>query len=176
MTATTCYRYVESPLGRILLVGDGTVLTGLYTAEHNRIRGPEAGRRPADESFAATVEQLAEYFAGNRRTFDVPLRLEGTPFQQRVWRELVQIAFGTTISYAELARRVGNPTASRAVGNANGRNPISIIVPCHRVIGADGKLTGYAGGVEQKRRLLEWERRDVATSESLFAAAGLTAG
>jgi methylated-DNA-[protein]-cysteine S-methyltransferase len=170
MTAP-CYRYVESPVGRILLVGDGTFLSGLYTAEHKRIRGPATDWRPSDASFAAAVEQLAEYFAGDRRLFDVPLRLEGTPFQQRVWRELVRIPFGRTITYAELARRVGNPSASRAVGNANGRNPISIIVPCHRVIGADGRLTGYAGGVDIKRRLLEWEQCAAAGEmEPRFAA------
>jgi methylated-DNA-[protein]-cysteine S-methyltransferase len=89
----------------------------------------------------------------------VPLKLAGTPFQRQVWQELVRIPYGTTITYAELARRVGKPTASRAVGNANGRNPISILVPCHRVIGANGKLTGYAGGVAKKQWLLDWERR-----------------
>jgi methylated-DNA-[protein]-cysteine S-methyltransferase len=172
MTTTPCYRYVESPVGRILLVGDGTFLTGLYTAEHKRVRGPAADWRPCDEPFAAVVEQLAEYFAGDRRMFELPLRLDGTPFQQRVWRELVRIPYGRTITYAELARRAGNPAASRAVGNANGRNPISIIVPCHRVIGADGQLTGYAGGVDMKRRLLEWERgATVAETEPLFAVA-----
>jgi methylated-DNA-[protein]-cysteine S-methyltransferase len=103
-------------------------------------------------------EQLAEYFAGERREFDVPMQLAGTAFQRRVWEELVRIPYGTTITYAELARRVGRPTAVRAVGAANGRNPISILVPCHRVIGADGKLTGYGGGVERKQWLLELER------------------
>jgi methylated-DNA-[protein]-cysteine S-methyltransferase len=133
-------------------------LTGLYTDEHKRMAGPAAEWRRSDGAFVAVAEQLDEYFAGERRTFDVELGAAGTPFQKRVWRELVRIPFGTTITYAELARRVGNPAASRAVGHANGRNPISIIVPCHRVIGADGKLTGYAGGVELKRRLLDWER------------------
>jgi methylated-DNA-[protein]-cysteine S-methyltransferase len=176
MIATPCYRYMESPVGRMLLVGDGTFLTGLYTAEHKRMRGPKADWRPSDDSFAAAVEQLAEYFAGRRRTFDVPLRLDGTPFQQRVWRELVRIPYGRTITYAELARRVGNPSASRAVGNANGRNPVSIIVPCHRVIGADGRLTGYAGGGDVKRRLLEWERgKTIAESKTRFAAASSAA-
>ena len=102
--------------------------------------------------------QLAEYFAGQRQQFDVPFKRSGTPFQQRVWQELVRIPFGTTITYAQLAQRIGQPTAARAVGHANGRNPISIIVPCHRVIGADGKLTGYAGGIDNKQWLLAWER------------------
>ena len=126
---------------------------------HKGWRSPDASWQESDAPFAAVREQLAEYFAGERQEFDVPLKLAGTPFQQRVWRELVRIPFGTTITYAELARRIGQPTASRAVGHANGRNPISILVPCHRVIGADGKLTGYAGGVEKKQWLLAWERR-----------------
>jgi methylated-DNA-[protein]-cysteine S-methyltransferase len=112
-------------------------------------------------------EQLDEYFAGERQEFDVPLKLEGTPFQRGVWRELARIPFGTTITYAELARRIGRPTASRAVGHANGRNPISILVPCHRVVGAGGQLTGYAGGVDKKRWLLERERRVTASAPAL---------
>jgi methylated-DNA-[protein]-cysteine S-methyltransferase len=103
------------------------------------------------------VRQLSEYFAGTRRTFHLPLRLQGTEFQQRVWRELTEIPYGETWSYGQLARRIGNPNASRAVGLANGRNPISILVPCHRVIGADGSLTGYGGGLERKQWLLAHE-------------------
>jgi methylated-DNA-[protein]-cysteine S-methyltransferase len=103
--------------------------------------------------------QLAEYFAGARQEFDVPLQLGGTPFQQHVWQELLRIPFGVTITYAELAKRVGKPAAARAVGHASGRNPVAIIVPCHRVIGANGKLTGYAGGMDKKEWLLAWERR-----------------
>jgi methylated-DNA-[protein]-cysteine S-methyltransferase len=142
--------------------GDGEFVTGLYMPEHKGWRGPGATSRADDAPFTAVREQLTEYFARERQQFDVPLKLAGTPFQQRVWQELVRIPFGTTITYAELAERVGKPTASRAVGNANGHNPISILVPCHRVIGADGKLTGYAGGVERKQWLLEWERGSVA--------------
>lgn len=104
------------------------------------------------------VAQLAEYFAGARREFDLPLAPRGTAFQQRVWEELRRIPYGETISYAELARRVGRPGASRAVGRANATNPIAVIVPCHRVIGSDGALTGYAGGEPLKRALLELER------------------
>jgi methylated-DNA-[protein]-cysteine S-methyltransferase len=104
-----------------------------------------------------TVAQLAEYFAGARRTFNLPLALRGTPFQERVWKMLTEIGFGETWSYGELAKRIGNPQASRAVGLANGANPISIIVPCHRVIGANGTLTGYGGGLERKRWLLSHE-------------------
>jgi methylated-DNA-[protein]-cysteine S-methyltransferase len=106
---------------------------------------------------AATVVQLNEYFNGGRREFDLPLYFEGTTFQRRVWQELTEIPYGETWSYGQLARRIGKPSASRAVGLANGRNPISILVPCHRVIGADGSLTGYGGGLERKRWLLAHE-------------------
>lgn len=152
------YCELESPLGTITLEGDGTFLTGLFMPQHKWWSGLDAARRRDDEPFAAAREQLAEYFAGRRREFDVPLKLHGTPFQQRVWQELVRIPFGETISYAELARRIGNRAACRAVGAANGRNPISILVPCHRVIGTSGKLTGYGGGLDNKQRLLVWER------------------
>ena len=117
----------------------------------------EPGWRRCDEAFAAVRGQLEEYFAGERTLFDVALEMEGTPFQRRVWRELEAIPYGETISYGELARRVGQPSAARAVGLANGRNPVAVIVPCHRVIGADGSLTGYGGGMERKRILLGLE-------------------
>jgi methylated-DNA-[protein]-cysteine S-methyltransferase len=103
--------------------------------------------------------QLVEYFAGSRRHFDVPFKLGGTPFQKQVWQELLHIPFGETITYAQLAARVGKPAGARAVGHANGRNPVAIIVPCHRVIGANGKLMGYASGLDKKQWLLSWERR-----------------
>ncbi len=109
------------------------------------------------ESVAATRRQLSEYFAGSRRTFELPLRLQGTAFQQTVWRRLTEIPYGDTWSYGQLAARIGKPGASRAVGLANGRNPIAILVPCHRVIGADGSLTGYGGGLERKQWLLAHE-------------------
>jgi methylated-DNA-[protein]-cysteine S-methyltransferase len=115
------------------------------------------------------LRQVAEFFAGKRREFDFPLAAEGTPFQKKVWAELVKIPFAQTISYGELARRVGNPAASRAVGAANGANPISLVVPCHRVIGSNGKLTGYGGGLPLKEKLLSWERQMAgAESASLF--------
>ena len=159
---TTYYSTIDSPLGRLFVQGDGQFVTGLYMPQHKGWPGLDASWQQADTPFAMVREQLAAYFAGQRCEFDVPLKLAGTPFQQRVWKELVHIPFGQTIAYAELARRIGQPTASRAVGNANGRNPISILVPCHRVIGASGKLTGYAGGVEKKEWLLAWERGSVA--------------
>jgi methylated-DNA-[protein]-cysteine S-methyltransferase len=104
------------------------------------------------------ARQIGEFFAGERQAFDFPLAPKGSEFQKRVWAELVKIPFGETISYGELARRIGNPAASRAVGRANATNPIALIVPCHRVIGTNGKLTGYAGGIELKDKLLTWER------------------
>jgi methylated-DNA-[protein]-cysteine S-methyltransferase len=175
MTTTTCYSYIDCPFGRMFVQGDGQFVTGLFMPQHKGWRGPDASWRQSDASFTAVREQLAAYFAGERQQFDVPLKLAGTPFQQHVWRELVRIPFGTTITYGQLARRVGKPSASRAVGRANGRNPVSIIVPCHRVIGANGTLTGYAGGVDKKQWLLAWERSaTVAAHGDLFAAAGLS--
>ncbi|MGC3968824.1 MAG: methylated-DNA--[protein]-cysteine S-methyltransferase [Pirellulales bacterium] len=158
MQISTYYDEIDSPLGRILLFGDGEFLTGLYTLRHkNRPPIGDSWRRET-RPFVKVREQLAEYFAGERQVFDVPLKLHGTPFQQQVWRELVRIQFGATSTYGELARRLKRPTASRAVGAANGQNPISIIVPCHRVIGSSGSLTGYAGGIDMKRELLQHER------------------
>lgn len=160
MNTTSVCSYYDSPCGRLLLTSDGAALTGLYFPEP---AGGGPGEHPAaggdDGPIAAAREQLAEWFAGERTTFDLPLRLAGTPFQQRVWRALVEIPYGATISYAELATRIGRPTAVRAVGAANGRNPVSIIVPCHRVIGADGSLTGYGGGLERKAWFLAHETR-----------------
>jgi methylated-DNA-[protein]-cysteine S-methyltransferase len=175
MTAIIYYTCIDSPLGRMLVRGDEEFVTGLFMPGHKGSPGPDVSWQESDTPFAAVREQLAEYFAGERQQFDVPLKLAGTPFQRRVWQELVRIPFGTTITYGQLAQRVGQPTASRAVGHANSRNPISIIVPCHRVIGADGKLTGYAGGVDKKQWLLAWERSaTVAEPRSLFDAAGIS--
>jgi len=151
------YGGVESPIGDLLLLGDGRALRGLYmTGGRRPVRIDSAWER-CDEAFAAVRVQLGEYFAGERTRFDVPIEMEGTRFQRRVWRELEEIPYGETISYGELARRVEQPSAARAVGLANGRNPISVIVPCHRVIGANGSLTGYGGGMARKRILLGLE-------------------
>ena len=164
MNTTPFYTEIDSPLGAILLRGTARGLTGLFMEQH--LRGPGAAERAgwtrAEAPFAAARVQLAEYFVGTRTAFDLALDCEamgGTPFQRRVWTALLDIPYGETISYGELARRVGQPLAVRAVGLANGRNPLSVIVPCHRVIGAGGQLTGYGGGTERKRALLALEAR-----------------
>ena len=153
-----------SPLGRLELESDGEALLRIRLPGERLVPPDDRPRRPEPQAFTAVIAQLDEYFAGTRRRFDLPLAPAGTPFQQRVWRLLRGIPWGRTISYGELARRSGNPAASRAVGAANGRNPLPIIVPCHRVIGGNGTLTGYAGGLEAKRMLLELEGVVVASS------------
>jgi methylated-DNA-[protein]-cysteine S-methyltransferase len=153
------YTYVDSPIGRLLLATDGEALTGIYMHLPDG-PAPEMRGWSCDAGAGAlprTARQLEEYFAGARRDFDLPMRFAGTDFQRLVWKHLTDIRYGETLSYGELARRIGNPNASRAVGLANGRNPIPILVPCHRVIGADGSLTGYGGGLERKRWLLAHE-------------------
>jgi len=156
-----------SPVGDLLLTSDGTAITGVYFAPHDNLPLDLWVDEP-DAVLTDAVAQLDAYFAGERTDFDLDLRPTGTEFQLRVWQALRDIPYGETISYGELARRVGNPSASRAVGLANGRNPISIVVPCHRVIGADGSLTGYGGGMDRKRLLLDLERR-TAGEPALFA-------
>ena len=148
----------DSPYGPLTLVADDGVLCGLYMTGQ-RHRPPEESFGPRDDTlFAEAEEQLKAYFAGELREFTVPLRLTGTPFQRLVWEELRGIPYGETRTYGRLADALGSPAASRAVGLANGRNPVGIIVPCHRVIGANGSLTGYGGGLERKQRLLDFER------------------
>jgi methylated-DNA-[protein]-cysteine S-methyltransferase len=148
---------VDSPLGKLTLTATDGFLTGVSMdgQRHAPASNPDAERN--DIWFAEVTGQLDAYFAGDLTTFDLPIRLEGTDFQRRVWGQLQRIPYGETISYGELARWVGNPAASRAVGLANGRNPIAVIVPCHRVIGANGKLTGYGGGLDRKTWLLDHE-------------------
>lgn len=162
MSAMIHYDRVPSPIGDLLLLHEEGALVGLYTSEH---RCPPEGLK-SRVPFPVAARQLTEYFAGDRRSFDLNLAPRGTEFQKSVWTALGEIPFGETRSYGELAKAIGRPTASRAVGAANGANPISIIVPCHRVIGASGKLTGYAGGLETKQRLLEFEG---AAAASLFS-------
>ncbi|MGH8218707.1 MAG: methylated-DNA--[protein]-cysteine S-methyltransferase [Steroidobacteraceae bacterium] len=156
---------MESPVGPLLLAGDGSRIKVIHFRT-----GPHA-RRPGHDwvadrlSFEAAIAQLEEYFAGQRQSFDLPLAPEGTDFQRTVWQALTRIPYGETISYGELARRIGKPQASRAVGLANGANPLPIVIPCHRVIGADGSLTGFGGGLDIKRKLLALER-EVSLRES----------
>lgn len=158
------YTHVESPIGRLLLVGEGGALAGLYVADHEKCLAPDPSWVEDAGEFAEVARQLAEYFAGDRTEFDVELAPVGTPFQLQVWEALRGIPYGETAGYGEIARRIGRPTASRAIGAANGRNPISIIVPCHRVIGADGSLTGYGWGNERKSWLLDHERSHAAVA------------
>jgi methylated-DNA-[protein]-cysteine S-methyltransferase len=157
-TPSRLYTYAPSPIGRLLLCGDEERLTALYTPPASEDPEFVGGRRRASAPFARVRKQLEAYFAGERVAFDVPLDPDGaTPFRRSVWSALLEIPYGATVTYGELARRLGVPTAARAVGAANGSNPISIIVPCHRVIGSGGSLTGYAGGLERKRYLLRHE-------------------
>jgi methylated-DNA-[protein]-cysteine S-methyltransferase len=163
------HTFVDSPLGPLLVTGDGESITGLYTDQHGR--PPAVLGERADDRFAEARRQLEEYFAGERGTFELPLNAPGTPFQRAVWRQLCRIQYGRTMSYLQIAEQVGNRKAVRAVGAANGRNPISILVPCHRVVGSDGKLVGYAGGFSAKRWLLDHELRHSPTSSALAAPA-----
>jgi methylated-DNA-[protein]-cysteine S-methyltransferase len=157
MSART-HTVLDSPIGELTLVALDGVLAGCYMdAQRHRPADPIFGD-PDPDGFDVAAGQLAEYFAGTRTDFDLPLAMVGTDFQRRVWAGLLQIPYGETMSYGELAIRIGCPGGSRAVGLANGRNPIGIIVPCHRVIGASGSLTGYGGGLERKRHLLDFER------------------
>ncbi|TWF82945.1 methylated-DNA--[protein]-cysteine S-methyltransferase [Kitasatospora viridis] len=153
---------IDSPCGPLTLVAEDGALTGLYMTDQ-RHRPDQSGfgpRADGEPVFALAADQLAAYFAGELREFELPLAPHGTPFQQRVWEQLRRIPYGETRSYGELALALGAPNASRAVGLANGRNPIGVIVPCHRVVGADGSLTGYGGGLPRKRMLLALEGAD----------------
>jgi len=166
---TLYWHEIDSPIGRLLLAGDGERLSHVCFQAGPRPRRPQEGWIADPAPFRDAVTQLREYFAGGRRVFELPLAPRGTEFQRRVWRTLTQIPYGTTISYGELARRVGNPSASRAVGLANGANPLPIVVPCHRVIGADGSLTGFGGGLPIKRQLLALEGCGGAGPQASFA-------
>jgi methylated-DNA-[protein]-cysteine S-methyltransferase len=148
---------IDSPLGRLLAVSDGQSLTHLDMQEGRRPLAVSRTWRAEAAAFGSLRDQLEEYFSGDRRGFDLPLAPAGNPFELRVWAALVQVPYGETASYGEIARRIGAPGAARAVGLANGRNPIAVIIPCHRVIGANGSLTGYGGGLDRKRLLLDLE-------------------
>ena len=162
------YSVINSPIDDIMLVADDSALIGIYFVGCDHI--PAASRRgtlnPKHPVLQRAATQLDEYFAGKRAKFSLPLRLAGTEFQEKVWREIARIPYGETISYSDLAKRAGATQAIRAVGTSTGRNPVSIVIPCHRVVGKDGNMRGFAGGLERKRRLLDLEKCDV---EPVFA-------
>lgn len=159
MTDKTFFSVMKSPIGPLTLTSNGKALTGVYFEGRQGTAALDSNWERNDSRLRAATEQLERYFAGELSVFQLPLAPQGTPFQRRVWDALVQIPFATTLSYGELASRVGVPGAARAVGQANGSNPLAVIVPCHRVIGSDGRLTGYGGGEGRKRWLLNFERR-----------------
>ncbi|MEV6231051.1 methylated-DNA--[protein]-cysteine S-methyltransferase [Saccharopolyspora shandongensis] len=159
---------IDSPVGQLTLVAIDGALTGLYMEDQRHRPPEETFGEPDATPFGPVIEQLAEYFAGKRSEFDLAMAPSGTPFQRTVWTALCEIPYGETISYGELAERIGKPSASRAVGLANGKNPIGIIVPCHRVVGSNGDLTGYGGGLGRKQHLLDFERRNTAGAQAAF--------
>ncbi len=156
---------IDSPIGLLTLAGRGPVLTHLRMVDQS-YEPDRADWTLDDRAFPDAVEQLAAYFAGELHDFELRLEFEGTPFQRKVWEALTTIPYGETRSYGDIARQIGVPSAFRAVGLANGHNPIAIVVPCHRVIGANGSLTGFGGGLHRKRALLDMEKN--ATSLTLF--------
>lgn len=156
----------KSPIGGLILVAEGDGFIGVYWDDGDQIDSAHGILVRHDDLLSCAQNQLNEYFSGDRREFDLPLRPEGTDFQRRVWSALLQIPYGETWSYLQLAQFVGSPRGSRAVGLANGRNPIPIVVPCHRVVGSNGSLTGYGGGMERKRILLALEQ--VGSGQVLF--------
>jgi len=156
--AKTYHTQIDSPIGPLFLTLEQGHLTNVCMHQQKRTVDVNPEWICSERPFRAIAKQFSEYFRGKRREFEIPLRLDGTDFQTSVWNELLKIPYGETTSYGELAKRIGNPKAVRAVGLANGRNPIPIVVPCHRVIGSDGKLTGFGGGLENKALLLRLEQ------------------
>ncbi len=163
----TAVRRLDTPVGTMHVVADHAHLVEVLLPNREALDEHDSGDPATDRAADTAVAQLQEYFAGERHAFDLPLDPPGTPFQREVWFALAEIGYGDTTSYGELATRVGRPGASRAIGSTNGRNPLPIVLPCHRVIGRDGSLTGYGGGLETKRALLDLERRE--DPASLFA-------
>lgn len=168
------YTYMKSPSGTILLARKEAGLTRINFQEGAHPFKPDASWRQEDALLLEAIDQLRAYFDGERQAFDLPLAAEGTPFQQKVWRALQAIPCGETVTYGDIAQRIGRPTASRAVGAANGQNPLPIVVPCHRVIGANGKLTGFAGGLKIKKALLDHEARLTCQGQMPLPDSGLT--
>jgi methylated-DNA-[protein]-cysteine S-methyltransferase len=167
------YDYCETPFGRMLLVSSEAGLSGAhFVGQKHYPKLDGAWVRDPDAAAARQARrELQEYFAGKRKRFEVPLAARGTPFQRAVWRAIAQVGFGETITYAELARRAGYPGSARAAGAATGRNPLGVIVPCHRIVGSDGSLTGYAGGLPLKKALLDLERKEALPGSLLRAVA-----
>ena len=155
------YTTFESPVGQLLLTGDSSALHSVSFESSKRAATPRPEWKQSESEFAQVIRQLEAYFRGELKEFDLPLEMDGTEFQLRVWKALRTIPYGETISYAQLAEKIGNPKAVRAVGLANGCNPIPIIVPCHRVIGSDGSLTGFGGGLSTKQKLLDLENKQL---------------
>ena len=155
----TRYARLKTPLGTLIAIAAGGCLTGLHfeNARHAPAIAPDWREDPQAAPLRECAQQLADYFSGKRHCFDLPLAPQGTPFQQRVWREIARVPFGETLTYAELALRAGAPGSARAAGAATGRNPLAIVVPCHRIVASTGALTGYAGGLARKRSLLAHE-------------------
>ena len=166
---TLFFKEMKSPVGKLKLVASSRALVAVLWEQErpNRVKLDEMSLDPRHPVLIEAERQLAEYFAGKRTQFDLPLQPQGTEFQKKVWRALREIPFGKTKSYLELARTIGSPDASRAVGAANGKNPLSVVVPCHRVVGVDGALTGFAGGLETKAALLALEARAIQLQPSL---------
>lgn len=154
----TRHGLIESPLGELTLVADGDRLTGLYFRHHWYPPATIGHRQDSDPLFARARDQLEEYFAERRRTFELPIALHGSEFERRVWDQIAAVPYGRTTTYGDIAGRLGDRSLAREVGRAVGHNPLSIIVPCHRVVGADGRLTGYAGGMKRKTLLLDLEQ------------------
>ncbi len=172
MTDTICYDRVPSPLGAMVLASDGEALTGAWFdgQRHQPPLDPAWHFRPELPLLRQAATELARYFAGDRARFDLPLTPAGTTFQRAVWSAIADVPYGMTIAYRELAARIGRSHAIRAAGAATGRNPLTIFIPCHRIVGVDGALTGYAGGIERKRSLLELERATLAAANLRHAA------
>ncbi|MCG2623306.1 methylated-DNA--[protein]-cysteine S-methyltransferase [Arthrobacter sp. I2-34] len=165
---TRVHSVTDTPIGELTLVAENGALSAIYFPGHKRLPDTSAFGARTEAGFSEAKRQLAEYFAGERTVFTLPLAPRGDAFQLKVWELLQTIPYGQTRTYGQLARQLGDPHLAQAVGNANGRNPLSIVVPCHRVIGADGSLVGYAGGLERKRFLLELEEPPEARAARLF--------
>jgi methylated-DNA-[protein]-cysteine S-methyltransferase len=166
------YSIIDSPIGELMLVADASALTGLYFVgcDHIPVGSNRWTLQPQDLILRQAEQQLLEYFAATRRTFSLPLSLTGTAFQEKVWQEIARIPYGTTATYSDLAERAGSPQAIRAAGTNTGRNPISIMIPCHRVVGKNGEMCGFAGGLKRKRYLLELEQPNLKVPTVLLGS------